>query len=297
MIELKEKKIDDNTSVIHDALTNDPIAISTKQSGSKNLHNITWHPVFRKLYPETGDLVNMNLGNNIKSDQVKNRVASKYGNIISGKPNRDPLKTVYAGRSQRQVGDRTAEFDEFHVHDPEGKHVATISVAKLLTPSIGVDPDVFRHYDSAYQDQRTQLTFIGEHPTQEKFELSRKKHPGSDPIALVHQVKHWLDNREKEPTFVGSHFSPNLKIYKTKLKPEDASQKYMEHLQKHSGYQQHQFSRVGPTVFYAMKPTGPGGEGKHEVIDTSQPGIVHHMHIQTFAKDHYNSKPLNEVIE
>lgn len=298
-IELKEKKIDDTMSVYHDALTNDPVAISKKQLNAK-LHTISWHPVFRQMYPESSDLVNMNVGMNIKHDKVKSHIITKYEKMLDN-PKRDPLKTVYAGRAERLTHnpvnpDKTAEFDEFHVHDND-KHVATISVARHLTPMIGVDPDVFRHHVSDYQNEKTQLTFVGEHPSKEKFELSQKKHPGHDPISLMYQVKHWLDNKDREPSFVGSHSSPNLKIFKTRLQPEEASSKYMEHLQKHPKYAQHTFSRVAPTVFYAMQSHGISGEGTHEVIDTSQPGIVHHSHIRTFTKDHYNSKPLNEIIE
>lgn len=300
-IELKEKKVNDDVSVYHDALTNDPIAISSRFGHDGKFHSISWHPAFRQMYPETNDLVNMNVGNNIKSDQVKNRIIQKYEKILD-KPSRDPLKVVAAGRAERPTHDpvnpeKTAEFDEFHLHDDDGKHVATIAVAKNLTPYIGVDPDVFKHYSADHQGERTQLTFVGEHPSAEKFELSRKKHPGHDPIALMRQVRHWLDNRDKEPNFVGSHSSPNLKVYKTRLSPEEASQKYMQHLQKQQSYVQHSFSRVAPTVFYAMRPTGISGQGKHEVIDTSRPGFVHHMHIDTFDKDHYHTKPLNEVID
>lgn len=300
-IELKEKKISDDMSTFHDALTNDPIAISTRNGHGGKVHRVAWHPVFRQMYPETNDLVNMNIGSNVKSDQVKNTIITKYEKMLN-KPRRDPLKVVPAGTAERPTNDpvnteKTAEFNEFHLHDGDGKHIATIGVAKQLTPYIGVDPDVFTHYSEAHQGEKTQLTFVGEHPTAEKFELSRKKHPGHDPIVLMHQVKHWLDNRDREPNFVGSHSSPNLKVYKTRLQPEEASQKYMEHLQKHVGYQQHSFSRVAPTVFYAMRSAGPSGQGKHEVIDTSQPGVVHHMQIDTFARDHYHSKPLNEVIE
>lgn len=300
-IELKEKKVNDDVSVYHDALTNDAVAISNSYGHGGKMRSVTWHPAFRQMYPETNDLVNMNIANNIKSDQVKYRIIAKYEKILD-KPNRDPLKVIAAGRAERKTHDpvnpeKTALFDEFHLHDADDKHIATISVAKNLTPYIGVDPDVFKHYSADHQGERTQLTFVGEHPSAEKFELSRKKHPGHDPISLMNQVKHWLDNRDKEPNFVGSHSSPNLKVFKTRLQPEEASQKYMEHLQKHQSYKMHSFSRVAPTVFYAMRPTGTSGQGKHEVIDTSQPGIVHHMYIDTFAKDHYHTKPLNEVIE
>lgn len=302
-IELKEKKVNDDVSVYHDALTNDPVAIASRHGHGGKFHSIAWHPAFRQMYPETNDLVNMNVGNNVKSDQVKNTIITKYSKILD-KPKRDPLKVVYAGKAERPTHDpvdatKTAEFDEFHLHDDDGKHIATISVAakNKLMQYIGVDPDVFKHYSADHQGERTQLTFVGEHPSAEKFELSRKKHPGHDPIALMYQVRHWLDNKDREPNFVGSHSSPNLKVFKTRLQPEEASQKYMQHLQNHQSYKMHSFSRVAPTVFYAMRPTGISGQGKHEVIDTSQPGIVHHVYIDTFAQDHYHTKPLNEVIE
>jgi hypothetical protein len=115
---------------------------------------------------------------------------------------------------------------------------------------------------------------------------------------LLHQVNHWVDNKDKEPKFVGHVSYDGFKSFKTPLSPEKASDAYMTHMQGHDDYNFHQFTRLTPTVFQAVRQRENNyDDGTHELIDASEPGKLKHYTMQTQSDTHYKTKPNTEVIE
>lgn len=304
-MEIKAKKIDDNHILYHDALTNDPVAVARvvkNTYGKGNLYSLSLHPSFRQMYPESNDLVNTNIKHGESAEEAKTLVLNKYHSILNN-ARRDPMHVTYGGKSTQEVeadgGKHNVTYDQYHLHDTDGKHVVTMNVEQSLSKHIGsANADTFNAYSQKVQHLKTNLVFHGEQPTPEKFAISKKKHPGNDPISMMHQVRHWLDTKDKEPNFVGHYMHDNVKVYRTTLSPEEASNKYMEHLQSKPEYKEHKFTRIAPTLFTAVKQASSEyNRGKHETIDTSSPNRVRHISVDLHHLKSYNTKPLHDVIE
>lgn len=300
MMEIKAKKIDANTTLYQDSLTNDPIAVSSAipdRHSSKKEYAISWHPDARAMHPPIADLVNTNLKRGNSAENAKTIVEFAYNNILTNRK-RDPLKVVHAGTSTKRMGEKEVSFDDFHLHTDDGKHVATLHVNKTLTPHIGVNDDKFVNSYAA-PGELAHLTFHDDTPALSKFAISQKKHPGlNNPIAMMHQVKHWLDTKDVQPSFVGYAKHPGFKSYKTALSPEEASSKYFDHLHNQASLIKHKFNRVTPTMFTATKyPESEYASGSHEMIDTSEPGIVKHYSVKTHHIKSHETSSLQEVIE
>lgn len=302
MIEIKAKKLDTGYA-FHDALTNDPIAIATDISRARDKtkrYSMAWHPDAIAMHPETQHLVNMNFGNVNGLQEAKDMASNKYSAVLDG-TKRDPIQTTYAGISSKtdKIGE-TMHYDDFHIHH-EGKHIATLHVNKNKTFSIGTNSSSYQ-FDGRQHNFNPKyhafVEFHGDVPTPDKFKVSQLKHPGVDPITLLHQVKHWVDNKDKEPKFVGHYSMDNLKAFKTTLSPEQASSAYMQHLQDSGLYDNHKFTKLTPTVFQATyTPESQHSYGKHELIDSSEQGILKHYSIETGGEHHYKSTKNTEVIE
>lgn len=301
-MEIKAKKIDANTTLYHDALTNDPIAIGTARNISyskKKEYHISWHPDARAMHPAISDLTNTNIKTGDSAESSKIIVENAYNNILTNRK-RDPLKVVHAGTSTKKIADKDedVEFDDFHLHTDDGKHIATLHVNKRLTPYIGVDDNKFVN-SYAKPGELAHLTFHGDKPTPAKFAISQKKHPGmNNPIAMMHQVKHWIDTKDVQPSFIGYAQHKGFKSYKTTLSPEEASTKYFDHLHNQASLVKHKFNRVSPTMFTAIhEPDSEYVAGSHEIVDTSTPGMVKHYSVEIYHPKNYNTKSLQEVIE
>lgn len=309
-IELRIKKIDDKNSVISDALTTDPVAV-VKQVPSmfygKKKFVAHWHPAIKHMYPEeTSSFSHMNLSDADSATQMMSRVNGSYERLMSGK--KDPMKTSFVGTVQRQYNnyDAPVEFNHYHVHDDKGEAVASLYVNKELMPYVGDDDTAFRppQYPEDPNYRHAFVEYHGTQPTEQQHEILTKKNIGYDPITLLRQVKHWHELKDKEPKFVGSHSSSSGNgahyVYTTKLKPEAAADEYMKHLKGLNGYQNHTFTKVTPTMFIAKKAAPEdrySSGGSHEVIDTSDEGIVNHMITKIYHKNSSDTKRLNAVIE
>lgn len=295
-MDVNAKKIDNNTILYHDSLTNDPIAIAkvTKQSySSKKNYSISWHPDARLMHPATNDLGHMNFDSADSQESALNKVSNKYSQILDNK-DRAPLKVVHVGTSTKKIGDLDMQYDDFHLHSEDDKHVATIHVKSDATKYIGTSSkSLFDNPNTAF------LAFHGEQPSPEKFEISQKKYSGADPVSMMHQVKHWMDTKDKEPSFVGLHSTKHEKSFRTSLSPENASSKYFDHMHNNKTFIGHDFKRISPTMFTAtQEPDGRYSIGSHEIVDTSTPGVVKHYSIpKHHTDDTYNVKPNREVIE
>ena len=72
----------------------------------------------------------------------------------------------------------------------------------------------------------------------------------------------------------------------------------MAHMQGHDDYNFHQFTRLTPTVFQAVRQRDHNyANGSHELIDASEPGKLKHYTMKTQSDTHYKTKPNTEVIE
>jgi hypothetical protein len=306
-MDFKIKKIDDTTSVYHDSLTNDPIAVcktvNNKYKSGKTYH-IAWHPDARKLYSLTNDLTHTNFSTTESSAAVGTLIERKY-HEVQNSTTKDPLHAVFAGKitkpNQTKDASDDIEFHEFHLHDADNKHVASMYVNSKLASDIGVNPESFNTSYNNDKYRLAHLVFHGEQPTAEKFSQSTKKHPGNDPIAMMHQVRHWLDTKDKEPSFVGHYKQTGLHVYKTKLTPENATIAYVNHLKSDSAYDTHKFEHVSPTVTIAKKKSSNSSmystHGMYEIIDSSTPGQLHHIKHEIHPVDSYKTEPLNKIIE
>lgn len=307
MIEIKAKQVSDGNYVFHDALTNDPIAVgvaTTPRWGDKKKQfQLSWHPDARLIHPLTQHLVNMNFDTMSGLEDAKSHVANKYTKILEG-TDKDPMETKYVGATTHNYTDRYGEeqsitHDNFHIfHD--GKHIATLNVKQNKTKDIGLKDRRFDNYvghDGKVTGDAT-ITFHGEEPTPEKARISQLKYPGSDPIALLHQVKHWIDTKHIVPNFIGHTTYPGFESFKTHLSPEKASEEYMKYMQNSGLHDKHTFTRLTPTVFHATYiPQEPYNVGSHDTIDTSQPGMVKHFSVGTVSETHHSSEPNNRVID
>lgn len=293
-LELKLKQHPDGTNVYHDKLTNDPIAIAKMEgSGRTKAFHLKWHPDFVSMYPEANHIVNMNFGVSDTAKDAGYNVERMYNTVVNvGR--KDVLPVTHVGKVTKIPNGSSHEqtFDQFAVHSADGEHVANMFVNHNHTHHINT-----KHYPIS--NKTSHIEFVGNAPTSTEWDTATKKSPGNDPIKKIEAIKYWLDNRGKEPAFIGQYQHDNLKVFKHKLTPEVASEKYMAHLKSLPQYKEHNFVRIHPSVFYAMKHHGQNNytSGLHEIVDTSQPGIVHHTKIVTYNPDHYKSSPLKEVIE
>ena len=304
-MELKGKKVDDKTTIYHDALTNDPVAVvkaTDKLYGRGKTFHISWHPDFKKLYPAANDLRHMNFDSADKADVAVGRIENQYTHVANDR-HRDPLRAEFVGyvlkhRPTNDSPEQRINYAQYNLHHKDG-HIATMFVAKDKIHKIGLGHDNFKPGYRQSQGDIVHLEFTGEKPTKEQLEVSSKKHPGIDPANLLHVVNHWYENRTREPNFVGMYHHDNMKMFKTKLTPEDASAKYMEHMQSKPEFASHKFVRHSPTLFTATKkPMNESSYGNdHHIIDTSNQGTLMHSYHKYHHADHYSSKKLQEVIE
>lgn len=306
MIEIKAKKLD-NGYLFHDALTNDPIAFAIDRSNrwhKTKQYSLSWHPDARLMHPETHHLSNMNIGTVSGLIEAKDKVANRYSDMLDG-VTKDPIETKHAGTSTKEFTDSynqktELKYDDYHIHH-DGKHIATLHINSSKTPSIGTDRQKYEFMEGIHDtDPRfhAYVEFHGESPSPERLRISQLKHPGINPIALLHQVKHWVDNKDKEPKFVGHVSYPGFKSFKTPLSPEKASDEYMKHMQGHADYNFHTFTRLTPTVFQALRERENNYDnGSHELIDASESGKLKHYSVNTQSDNHYKTAPNTQVIE
>ena len=130
-------------------------------------------------------------------------------------------------------------------------------------------------------------------------EAAAKKHPSTNLESTMNRVRYLLDNRQKEPRFIGTTKSSwaEHNVFKTNLNPEEASKAYEEHMKNTPAYREHTFTRHSPVAFMAHKPASHAYDASnmHHVI--AMPGEVHHMSSRTAHPDYGNSKKNTQVIE
>ena len=120
--ELTAHKLDNNTHLVKNKHTNEPVAILKKRGGySKNEVTAEWHPDYKLLHPETHEnLLTRNFAKpfNSVAAAVSGLTYDSQKYAMGGEPTHDPVKTVYAGEF-----DSKNQYDEPTVaHKCENYH-------------------------------------------------------------------------------------------------------------------------------------------------------------------------------
>lgn len=291
--ELTAQKLDNNTHLVKNKHTNEPVAILKKRGGySKNEVTAEWHPDYKLLHPDTHEnLLSRNFAKPF--DSVTAAVSSltydseKYAK--GEEQTRDPVKTVYAGEfNTKNKYDEPIVAHKWHVHDDEGNHIA--SITSLHGPN--------KIHKGSQVNVGWVKSFADVVPQSVK-EAAEKKYNGNTLEHALSRIRYQIDNKGKEPRFIGSQASKSSsnKTFKTKLSPDEASTAYEEHLKRKLGSDTI-FTRHSPTVFSAHKPATSmyGSAEQHHVI--AMPGELHHVY-SSFDHPGYTStsNKNSEIVE
>ena len=303
---IKIKKIDDNKHLFYDEITNDPIATSHATSDTwrknKKTYVINWHPAMKELYPEgTSSLTLRNFGATDSLEHASQRVQNRYQQLVNGPENPDPLKVKDSGNvvsktfhftDYGQSRQEKHKFNEYHIHDPvEGKHVASLFV------NLSKANSRFDVVDGFEGSKFAHVIYHGDSPNDMQEEILKKKHPGNLPVTLVHRVKTWLETKDKEPRFIGSHTTGNSSVFKTRLPVEEAAAEYVKHLKTKDEFKNKTFNQLTPTMYYGISKSSNNLDEHHTIIDGSTPGIIKHTNFAINGPKDYLSKKLDVIID
>ena len=129
-------------------------------------------------------------------------------------------------------------------------------------------------------------------------ESATKKHGKTDLDSSMHRLRYMIDNRDKEPRFIGTTKSKSaeMNVFKTKMNPEDASKAYEEHL-KSTFDSRYTFARHSPTVFSVHKQAVSEYDTSttHHII--SVPGEIHHMSATTSHPSYQYGEKNKQIVE
>ena len=291
--ELIAKKVG-NGHIIQNKVTNEPVAIATPSPSTyKKEIEVRWHPEFKYLHPEIqSNITTNNIGRKYESvraatDHIES-MAKPY--VFGDEPTKDPLTAKYVGSKQvkGKYGEET--HHTWNLHDDDGARVG--SIASLHGPDrISADSPINTiTWDKGYLDTHNIPESVKE--------AARKKYSGSELASTMRRMRYAIDNKTKEPRFVGNVISDKggLKTFKTKLSPEAASAAYEEHLKSKLGGE-YTFTRHSPNIFSATQPAEGVYDSSrtHHVI--SLPGEIQHFMASTPHPDYSGAKKNAEVIE
>lgn len=268
--ELTSQKLDQNNHLIKNKVTNEPVAFIEKNTsyGGRGSIKATWHPTFKLLHPEVHDnIITRNFERKYDSvnDAVSNIGYRSKPYVFGRDVDKDPVKTKYQGITERNGEDAHT----WSMHDDDGEHIGNVT-SKQGPDTIHKDTPVRIVWKKEYLDKNTVPESVKE--------AAAKKHAGEQLSTSLKRVRYILDNKSKEPRFIGTQSSERAgaKLFKTKLNPEDASAAYEEHLRKNLE-PSYTFTRHSPTSFSAIEPAVSRyrNASQHHVI--SMPGELHHI--------------------
>lgn len=291
---LASQKINDNTHLVKVKHTNEPVAILTSKKspyGGKPSISVAWHPTFKTLHPEVHDnLMSRNFPRQYDSLSAATNVAEGISeDIIKGTHHRkDAVRTEYAGEDTVKNADGVGvKYHTWHMHDDDNHRIGKI-FSKQGPDDIHVESPVSVQWRKEYIDSVPESV----------KEAARKKHSKDTLSATFGRVRYIIDNKGKEPRFIGTISSKDSgnNIFKTKLSPEAASTAYEEHLKKKLGAD-FTFTRHAPTMFSAHSPANGiyGSASHHHVI--SMPGELHHITSRFDHPEYSSAKKNTQVIE
>lgn len=304
--ETSTEKTPDGHTLVKNKHTNEPIAI-LKNAGlyKKNAVTAEWHPDFKLIHPEIEENL---LHRNISPRQnktlesaasAKDYITSLADSVARGHVEPDPVKSTYAGSEDVNTDYGMKKNHHYNIHDDEGNHIGKFISRhgpNEITPS---HSDVHAELDKNYLDHHN--------ISQGVLDAAKKKYPSNDLGTSMNRVRYILDNKNKEPRFVGTETAtaPKTEIYKHKMDPSAASSAYEDALKKNAekssgGGEQVKsiITRHSPTAFTMHIPHGGSVYSKgqtHTVM--SLPGEIHHTYYETSHPDYDGKKANPNVIE
>jgi len=291
---LTAQKQKDGSHLVKNKLTNEPVAILTKPKYAykANAVQAEWHPDFKLLHPEVSEnLLHRNFDRTYDSaSQAVDAITGKSEKFARGEGvDQDPIKTHYIGTEEQDDGyggKRVAH--KWHMFDGEDR---------IGTMTSFDDPNKI-HRGSAVK-MAWNKEYLEKNPISDAVkESATKKHGKTDLESSMHRLRYMIDNREKEPRFIGTTKSKSaeMNVFKTKMNPEDASKAYEEHL-KSTFDSRYTFARHSPTVFSVHKQAVSKYDNSttHHII--SVPGEIHHMTATTSHPDYEYAEKNKQIVE
>ena len=291
---LTTQKQKDGSHLVKNKLTNEPVAILTKPKYAykANAVQAEWHPDFKLLHPEVSEnLLHRNFDRTYDSaSQAVDAITGKSAKFARGEGvDQDPIKTHYIGTEEQDDGyggKRVAH--KWHMFDGEDR---------IGTMTSFDDPNKI-HRGSAVK-MAWNKEYLEKNPISDAVkESATKKHGKTDLESSMHRLRYMIDNREKEPRFIGTikSKSAEMNVFKTKMNPEDASKTYEEHL-KSTFDSRYTFARHSPTVFSVHKQAVSKYDNSttHHII--SVPGEIHHMTATTSHPDYEYAEKNKQIVE
>jgi len=299
--ETSTEKTKDGHTLIKNKHTNEPIAV-VKNAGSYKRNEVVaeWHPDFKLVHPEVAENL---LYRNIDNERIDNistaklRIEHMAENIVKGNIDHDPVKTTYAGSEDIDNNRKQHKYD---IHDDEGNHIGHF---------VSRDGPNDIHPDKSTVEARLNKNYLDHHNiSQTIIDAAKKKHYSDDLNSSMKRVRYILDNKNKEPRFVGSETAsaPKTEIYKHKMDPAAASSAYEEALKKNAEKDNENsadkikpiINRHSPTAFTMHVPPIGSKYSKgqtHTVM--SLPGEIHHTYYETAHPDYEHKKANPNIIE
>lgn len=295
--ETQAQKQKDGTYILKHKETGEPIAILTPsyRYGSARAVEGSWHPDFKLTHPEIEDNIlqrNLSGGNMSRHlnrfdslEHAKNRIGHLAKQFKTGNYDKDPVKVKYTG--EEQIGDE--KFHKFDLHDDDGEKFGHFHT-KDSPDKIHPDSDVKAHWDDEYRS-RSNISDTTK-------EAAKNKFPGTGLNSTLNRARYLLDNKDKEPRFIGTQQSvrASTNVYKTKLQPEEASKAYEDALRKSKG-EEYQFTRHSPTAFTMHRPAGSVHDSSENHTITSFPGELHHTAYVLDHPDYQYGKKNTNIVE
>ena len=291
---LTTQKQKDGSHLVKNKLTNEPVAILTKPKYAykANAVQAEWHPDFKLLHPEVSEnLFHRNFDRTYDSaSQAVDAITGKSEKFARGEGiDKDPIKTHYIGTEEQDDGyGGKRAVHKWHMFDGEDR-IGTMT--SFDDPNkIHRGSDVKMAWNKEYLEKNPISDAVKESAT--------KKHGKADLESSMHRLRYMIDNREKEPRFIGTTKSKSaeMNVFKTKMNPEDASKAYEEHL-KSTFDSRYTFARHSPTMFsvHIQAVSEYDTSTPHDII--SVPGEIHHMSATTSHPSYQYGEKNKQIVE
>ena len=291
---LTTQKQKDGSHLVKNKLTNEPVAILTKPKYAykANAVQVEWHPDFKLLHPEVSEnLFHRNFDKTYDSaSQAVDAITGKSAKFARGEGiDKDPIKTHYIGTEEQNDGYGGKKVaHKWHMFDGEDR---------IGTMTSFDDPNKIHRGSDVKMTLNKE--YLEKNPISDAVKVAAvKKHSKTDLETSMHRLRYMIDNREKEPRFIGTikSKSAEMNVFKTKMSPEDASKAYEEHL-KSTFDSRYTFARHSPTVFSVHKQAVSEYDNSttHHII--SVPGEIHHMSATTPHPSYQYGEKNTQIVE
>lgn len=280
--------------VVKNKDTNEPI-LNLRNSSRYRKSQVAaeYHPDFLIAHPELEHSLihkNYNHGygaNGTEHPNVGNaieKITPFLKKLNNGEFTKDPVTHTYGGEDTGTGGTHS-----YHLHDDDGVKFGTLH--SVAPDRIHGGHGATFMMDKKYIDDNN----ISDHT----IEAAKKLHSGDNVQMALNRARYILDNKNKEPRFVGDTKERGFtSIYKTKLTPEKASSAYEEALRKQHEGEDISVIRHSPNAFTLRREPKSQYDSKgvvHHVM--SFPGELHHTSSNIYTDDSIYKSKNNNIIE